>query len=316
MLLEKIASFDTAADPAKTREVLGKRETKTTILFLKLIGEGKTKEPLLWLDNYVRSGGSVRILAESVLDALRKILIVKAGAEGILDSLTPEELDSLKSIETQLTKTKTLELIDLFNKAIVGLRDATIPQLPIEIAIIEATINSGTNSLQETPMGIKNTQEAKNTFVDKEITDGNKSEKPVGPLMKKKSEKENTLLSKKGEGNQTKTLKVLGENWNNILKEVKKINSSLEMFLRDAKPVDLDEDLLTIEFNFRFHKEKVDERKYREVVEDVLKKFVGVPLRIKGFVAPKPQEPKKQIPQEVREKNDDIDPVSVFGTLD
>ena len=316
VLLEKIASFDTAADPAKTREVLGKRETKTTILFLKLIEEGKTKEPLLWLDNYVRGGGSVRILAESVLDALRKILIVKAGAEGILDSLTPEETDALKSIETQLTKTKTLELIDSFNKAIVGLRDATIPQLPIEIAIIESTIGSGTNSPQETPVGIKNTQEVSNTFVDKEIKDGNKPEKPVGPVMKKKSIKENTLLSKKDEGDQTRTLKVLRENWNNILKEVKKINSSLEMFLRDAKPVDLDEDLLTIEFNFRFHKEKVDERKYREVVEDVLKKFVGVPLRLKGFVAPKPQEPKKQVQPEVSEKNEDIDPLSVFGTLD
>ena len=94
------------------------------------------------------------------------------------------------------------------------------------------------------------------------------------------------------------------------------MNSSLEMFLRSAKPIDLDEDLLTLEFAYRFHKEKVEERKYREVIEEALEKFTGVPLRIKGAVSPKAPEPKKKTGQKLIDNREEVDPASIFGTLD
>ena len=315
VLLEKIASFDDSADLSKTREILGKRETRTTILFLNLIQDNRTKEALLWLDNYVKSGGSVRILVESVLDTLRKILITKAGADSILSSITEEERQGLKSIEEKLTITKILRLIDLFNKAIDELRDATIPQLPIEIVVIEATIDSGIDNLQETPSGIKSTQIVNNNELNKEIRNSI-PEVEKKPTVEKKSVAKKTTIDNGVKHHGTKTLEKLQKNWPKLLKEVKKENSSLEMVLRDAKPVGLDEDLLMIEFNFRFHKEKVEERKYREIVEKILEKITSSPLRIKGVVVPRPQQSKKPVEPKAAEKKEDIDPVSVFGTLD
>ena len=65
------------------------------------------------------------------------------------------------------------------------------------------------------------------------------------------------------------------------------------MFLRSATPIDIDEDTLVLEFSYRFHKEKIEEKKYREVIEKALEKFTGSPLRLKGIVSPKAPEVKK-----------------------
>jgi hypothetical protein len=80
--------------------------------------------------------------------------------------------------------------------------------------------------------------------------------------------------------------------------------------------VDLDEDLLTLEFSYRFHKEKVEEKKYREVVEKVLGSFAGAPIRIKGVLSEQRPEIAKEKPTEIAAKKEDIDPIEVFGKLD
>ena len=89
------------------------------------------------------------------------------------------------------------------------------------------------------------------------------------------------------------------------------------MFLRSAKPIELDDDLLTIEFPYTFHRGKIEERKYRDVVEAALEKFIGNHLRIKGVVSQKPPEPKPLTRDDDKnEPKEEVDPVSIFGTLD
>lgn len=320
VLLEKVASFDSSAPVAKTREILGKKETTTTVNFLELIETGCTKEALVWLATYVQEGGSVRILAEEVLETLRKILLLKAGAETAIGFVTKEELDALADIGEKLTKTRLLTLTGLFNRAIEELRDATIPQLPLEIAIIEASLDKFTDEREE-DTDIKNTQieEIKPKEKDKELRSIDKIEK-FKPMDKTKSKETKSSQEPKGDkkaiADQNKTLKKLQGKWGSFLKKVKPLNSSLEMFLRQAKPVDLDEDQLTLEFAYRFHKEKAEERKYREVIETALKEFTGSPLRIKGIVSPKAPEPEKRTRPKPAEAKEEVDPASIFGTLD
>ena len=311
VLLEKIAAVDPKANVEKALSILGKQEVSSTINLLSLIEQGKTKEALVWLNEYLNQGGSIRILTESFLETLRKILLIKAGAESILDPITEEEKSALKNEAPKISKSRILELANLFNRVLDDLRDATIPQLPLELAVVEATL---TNSEQEIPL----------------ITEPDKAEEAATnkPGIKKEEEKERTegvgikeeenvsISHDKKAGSDDKTLKKLQKDWGEFLKRLKPLNSSLEMFLRAAKPTDIDEDLLTIEFAYRFHKEKVEEKKYREIVEKVLGGFTGGSLRIKGTVSQKPPETKKETPIEDRPKKEDMDPVEIFSKLE
>jgi hypothetical protein len=146
--------------------------------------------------------------------------------------------------------------------------------------------------------------------------DDTEDEKTATAGTQKKVETQKSTETRKMEAAESKILKKLQKDWGKFLKEVKPKNSSLEAFLRSAKPIDLDDDLLTIEFPYRFHKEKVEERKYREVVEEVLAKFAGTPLRIKGVTGVRPPEPKKEGLTPEQTKKEDVDPAEIFGKLD
>jgi DNA polymerase-3 subunit gamma/tau len=315
VLLEKVASADSSADLDKTRQILGKKEVAATADFLDLINAGKTKEALVWLDSHVKEGGSVRILAESVLETLRKILLLKAGAYSAIGVITDEEINTLKRLEKVFSKADLLRLVDLFNVSIQELRDASIPQLPLEIAIIEATLDSNSEPEEKIHADIKNVQKDETKLEHNEKEEGSIQQDTKGngqPVEKESVKKEKP--SRKTPKNQNKTLKKLQGKWPQFLKKVKPKNSSVEVFLKSAKPVDIDEDLLTIEFAYKFHKGKIEERKYRDVVEEALKEFTGESLRIKGVVSAKAPSPQKE-GSETSQK-DEVDPVSIFGTLE
>lgn len=320
VLLEKVASVDTKASLEKTRKILGKKEITSTVYFLKLINDGKTKESLIWLDDHVKDGGSVRVLAESVLDTLRKILLLKTGANSVIGAITEVELANLQKFEEEISKPEILKLVDLFNISISDLRNATIAQLPIEIAIIEATLDSSDPKMVKKPQSNNTEQKRENTAVVKDKVVGSIEDEKVKSTQSSTNESadmKDTPTVPKEVKKPEKALKKLQEKWSQFLKEVKKENSSVEMFLRSAKPIELDDDLLTIEFPYKFHCGKIEERKYRDVVEATLEKFIGNHLRIKGVVSQKPPEPKPLTRDDDKnELKEEVDPVSIFGTLD
>lgn len=314
VLLEKIASFDDTADLEKTRQLLGKKDTTATGEFLSFLQKGETKDALVWIDTYVKEGGSVRVLAESILDTMRKLLLIKARAISVIEPITQEELAQLKKLEQEVSKERLLELNDLFNKAINGLRDATIPQLPIELAAIEASL--GSEKTEKPVESNKDDQIEEDKPVDKEKEIVTLSADRQGTETRKDTEAPGV---EKAKINEEKILKKLKNNWPKFLKELRTANRSLEVFMKDAKPADLDEDLLTLEFTYRFHKDKVEERKYRDVVEEALRKMVGVPLRIKGKAVPREAEQEKSESREIQrptENIEEVDPTQIFGRLD
>jgi DNA polymerase-3 subunit gamma/tau len=244
VLLEKVASVDSSATREKTQEILGKKQLGDTINLLELIEAGKGKEALVWLDDYLKSGGNVRVLTEGVLEVLRKTLLTKVGASEVIMPITKEEEEKLVAFSKSLTKNRLMELADLFNKAIENLRESTIPQLPLEMAIVEATLDSSeeteevgavvktevTELIEESPKKEpqQRTETKNETISQKPETKGNGKAKPVD-------------IKKAGGGD--KLLEKLQKNWDKVLKETKAANSSLVHFLKEAKPVDIDEDL-------------------------------------------------------------------------
>jgi DNA polymerase-3 subunit gamma/tau len=310
VLLEKVSSVDTRADLEKTLSILGKKEASSAINLLTMLEKGMAKESLIWLDSYLKEGGNVRILTESVLETLRKIILVKAGAGSVLEPIAKEELEALVEINKKLSKERLLKLTSLFNKSIEQLRDSTIAQLPLEIAIVESSLDKMGEVVVE--------KEADDVEV---VEEPKEEEEPI--VQEKKIEKEPTrevaakvkvekTKSDKPNPSEGKILKRLNDNWSKILKAAKEKSSSLGIFLSSAKVKEVEEDLVILEFGYRFHKEKAEEKKYKEIFEDVLEEVLGTKLRIKCVVGERPPEPKK----EDKEKLEEADPVEIFGKLE
>ncbi|OGY23172.1 MAG: DNA polymerase III, subunit gamma and tau [Candidatus Woykebacteria bacterium RBG_13_40_15] len=309
VLLEKVVSVDTKADLEKTLSILGKKETASSISLLDLLEKGMAKESLIWLDSYLKEGGNVRILTESVLEILRKIILVKAGAGVVLEPIAKEELEALVELNKKLPKERLLKLTDLFNKSIEQLRDSTIPQLPLEIAIVEGSLDKMGEAIVEEDKDIANvTEEPKEE--EPAVVKAETEKEPAREAVAKEIEKENPSKPNPSEG---KILKKLHDNWSKMLKAAKEKSSSLGIFLSSAKVKNVDEDLLILEFGYRFHKEKAEEKKYKEMFEDVLEEVIGAKLRVKCVVGERPPEPKKE---EKEKLATEADPVEIFSKLE
>ena len=71
--------------------------------------------------------------------------------------------------------------------------------------------------------------------------------------------------------------------WRDFIKSLRGEGSSgnLDAFLRSAcDPVDLRDDTLVLGFRYPFHKEKIEDGKYRHLVEKKLKEVFGRPYKI------------------------------------
>lgn len=77
------------------------------------------------------------------------------------------------------------------------------------------------------------------------------------------------------------------DKWKEILEEIKPQNHSLEALLKATKPAGFDGKCLALEVFYKFHKERLEEERYRRMVEGAISKVLAQPITIKYYLGQK-----------------------------
>ena len=307
VLLEKVASVNKKAAIEEVQKILGKVDRSEVDRLLTHIIAQNSRNAFVGIDNFIKSGGNVRVLNEMLLEILRKLLLIKAGVgEQLVAPGDVESFEKLSEWTASLSKEKILKLIQAFSESLERLRTSIIPSLPLEIAIVEVCEEDRVEDLSNVGRSSEDAEQEATLEVQKQT-----------PRDEEKEESEVKIIEveEKKTASDSAILKKIQKGWLALLKEVKPLNASLEVFLRNAKPVDLDEDLLTIEFGYRFHKERIEDLKNRSIIEDLIKKLFGISARIKGTVGQKPIRVEKEQNKEETQR-DETDPAEIFGKFE
>ncbi len=176
-------------------------------------------------------------------------------------------VDCLRTLETQLVsavqvknpdKQHTAELSNLISRLTRGfteLRSSPIPELPLELAVVEYC-NEGAGEAN-------NVQEPYNAT-------------PPIPVEDKPYESLGLL-----------TLEKLTEHWRDFIEELKPFNHSVAAVCRSARPKEIKNGIVVIEAFYKFHQEKLSEVKTREMISVVLKKLFGEKVRVEVVLGKK-----------------------------
>ncbi len=228
------------------------QETGLSEELLNLLVKKQTKKSLKWLETTWLNGADLKELIISLLELLRKIILVKYQ---VLEEEVPDYNLSIKDIK---------ELIFLFDQASRQLKGSALPTLPLELAIIDwCDQNKGEEA------SVENKEKEFKADKDKEGKGIEKLPKVVG-------------------GNQLKSsLSFIQENWSQFLKLVKDKNPSLEALLKAGNPLEVSEDILTVEVLYPFHKDKLENKEFLQTVEAMLESLTGSNLKIKYILANK-----------------------------
>ena len=97
----------------------------------------------------------------------------------------------------------------------------------------------------------------------------------------------NTPHSDAGGDTDLVSIEKLVESWKDVIEAVKPYNHSIAGVLRSTHPKALSSEMLTIETQYAFHKDRLSDPKVRDILSVVFKKLFGAKLSVKIVLSPK-----------------------------
>jgi len=238
--------------------------------------------------NSLNSDGiDLRQFNVGLVEYLRGLLLTKSRCEEALN-VTSEDLAEMGSLATNATLDYLLKAVKSFSS--IDFRSDDYSALPLELALLGCALSLPAGQEQLT------TTKPSEVADDTEITESlEEAEVPVAL----DPDRVGTEIPSEGI---SQDIDHLRSRWREFIKSLRGEGSSgnLDAFLRSAcDPVALEDDTLVLGFYYSFHKEKIEDAKYRHLVEKKLKEVFGRPYKIRCILV----DSKREIPSQARTQN-------------
>jgi len=228
-------------------------------------------------------GVDLRQFNLGLVEYLRGLLLAKSRCEEALD-VTSEDLAELRSLATNATLDYLLKAVKSFSN--IDSRSDNYSALPLELALMGCALSPPTGQEQLTTT--KPAESADATEITESL------EKAKVSVSLNISEVPSTEIPQ--------DIDHLRSRWREFIKSLRGEGSSgnLDAFLRSAcDPIALEDDTLVLGFYYSFHKEKIEDAKYRHLVEKKLKEVFGRPYKIRCILV----DSKREIPSQAGTQN-------------
>lgn len=247
-------------------------------------------------------GVDLRQFNLGLVEYLRGLLLAKSRCEEALD-VTGEDLAEMSSLAADAPMDYLLKAVKSFSS--IDFRSDNYSALSLEMALLDCALSSQPGKEQPT------------MTTPPEILDAPEMAKPpdrFGSDVVIAVESDRVETEDAGEvataagSSEIPGKEIPGDidyvrsRWREFIKSLRGEGSSgnLDAFLRSAcDPIDLLDDTLVLGFRYPFHKEKIEDGKYRHLVEKKLKEVFGRPYKIQCVLV----DSKREVPSQARTQN-------------
>ncbi len=281
-------------------------------------------------------GVDLHLWSGELLKYLRELLFLKSGAVDRLEDLTKDVIQSMDKQTEDINLRWLLDLIERLLNAQKEIRSCPIPQLPLEIFVIEtadgaSNYNNGIDNNKPNGSkynkGIDNianygSKVKKENITEKDMT--NIPKNVVQVIRKQNKIKEEELVkneenisSKKEEPeNSTFSIEVIESKWKEVLKRSKDLNHSITALLKSGKVIDVKGKYVIFEVGYSFHKERLEAPRNRSLIEDLLGDIYGDDIKVKCTLCKEKPKVKKSESEVLTDYNVSLPPLEGASLLD
>ncbi len=197
------------------------------------------------------------------------LLSIQSARNDLVADLSDETLKTLKNIEKNIAPNNLVTLIDILSERRNHIRTSPLPQLPIELALVEwSTPPPQTHPLTPPPSPQKKTE--KIIEENKEAFSASSAKKPLIHVEDVKNV------------------------WSALLENIEKKHPSLCSILHMADVTGVHEDNVELHLAYPFHRDSVMEKTRRSTIESILSSLLGTPLRLTAVVLETPSIPNQE----------------------
>ncbi len=250
------------------------------------LAEKDVAQGLAIIANAVDNGADPRQLAREIVEYLRGLLLLKAGSGDAL-TLTAETQTEMTQRAGQFSADQVVRAIRLFNQAAFELRSSAHPTLPLEIALVEATLEEASAPraiapVAPPPQSSKPPSRAA-TAPQASTAASNPVSSAPPPNIVESVDSEPTAGAVGG-----LTVDALHEGWDRVLARVRPYNKTAEALLRDVEPIKVEGDLVYLGFHYQTHADRFEKQANgKAVIEKALAEVFRQKCRVKCVLSPK-----------------------------
>ncbi len=307
----------------EVENTLGSSSKRALLNLVHSIAENNLPKIIKIINQTQTDGINIKTFNNQLLNYFRDLMLLKISPEAneeLLKKLTTEEISRLKEMGKSFSIQNVILLISLLQTAQSKNNQSDIPQLPLEMALVEYSLK--TTPLKEAVD--QNNSLKKKTQSNQKIFPKDTSQKnPLPPenglkkinptdtshhSPKKKQQtninqttsstkSDNTLSQDQNKNHSPKketssatqdsglspllSINTFLDNWSEILTEVQTKNSSVSAFLKNCAPTKIIGQEIIIKTKYSFHKDKLSEQTNKLTIEKIFAKILKVPLKVK-----------------------------------
>ncbi len=249
---------------------------REAIILLQYIGANDEVKAISYITEIVEKGADPSRFTEEFLHILRSMLFGNIGAELMLLSQTfsLEITQEISDVGKNFQESEALLLIEYLLEAQPYFGKTAIIQFPLELAIIQFFASRKKNSLK------KMLQQKDQSRV---VQQGHEeiSQNFFSHELKQKKDEEKNEMQELG----IIDLSILRARWQDVLAVSSELNHSLNIILALIEPDRIEDGHVVFSCPFRFHKEKLEEKKTTNVLHRIFQRVYGnsFPFRLEVF---------------------------------
>jgi len=295
LLEQLVAYYGNEIEPHQVQAILGITGDPRAQELAKYIIDRDVSAGLATINSAANDGLDLRQFNRELVEYLRGLLLIKAGADEAID-LTPEAVEEMKTLAARASLDQLSQAVKLFRQVDVDF-DGFSP-LPLELAFVECALPAEEEAPTFTPQPRAAKKEAP------AVTPQPRAAKKETPAITPQPQAREEAVAAPPEAVEKREepraipmpelspeIEQLRNRWREVVASLRGMGSrgNLDAFLRSAcEPVALEGDTIILGFYYAFHKEKIEDPKYRHMVEQKVSEVFGATYKIRcRLIGPK-----------------------------
>ncbi|MBI4328860.1 MAG: DNA polymerase III subunit gamma/tau [Chloroflexi bacterium] len=256
-------------------------------------------------------GVDLKQVHRELVEELRALLLIAAGAESALD-MTATELAERRELASSSEVRSLQRALERLAPVVVTSGGSPLPLELAFVGIVEQEKSDAAPPLPEMPKprsASRGRETASQPSASASRGEGDTRSKPSSPVPSGAREEKGDMAPPPVPTSPTTQevptgasdsapigevdLPMVQSRWREIVDSLKGMgsNRNLDAILRSAsKPIALEDETLVLGFYYPFHKEKVEDPKYRHLVEQRISQKLGKRLRLRCELIPRPSQ--------------------------
>ncbi len=263
-----IAYAENKISVKEVTDVLGTLTQEVVLNITQMILDGDVTSLLRLLNNTLDEGKDPQLLLQDLLEHFRNILLIQICQDpGSLVALPDDVIAKIQKQSLEFNRAQLDYIIDTLTQTEGTMKWSGNPQIMLELGLLKALNYQADLNLEMLANRIAALEAGAAAIQNTSI-----ASKP------KNAPTQITANRPKNKVN----LQQIKDNWQQVIKGVKKANISTYAFLVEAQVVNLQKGILTLGYQpeYNFHREKLEQKQHRSLVEQILKTAFGQDIKV------------------------------------